>query len=164
MKNIQTLKALEKSMRTTKMDISSVAEVDSHAEFVEWQDAGCPEWEADYAQPEWGQTEEEWPGQLAAVGKGKSKGKGKDGGKATAAMAKVKAKDGKNTAAALAKVGTKARMEAKETREKGEAKATNICIFSIVGSGGTSEKIAQFQVAGRPQHPLKRQRLSHQGL
>ena len=51
MQNIQTLKALEKSMSTTKMDASSVAEVDSHAEFVEWQDAGCPEWAEGHAQP-----------------------------------------------------------------------------------------------------------------
>ena len=41
--NIKMLRDLDKSMASNKMDVSSLAEVVSHAEFVEWQDAGCPE-------------------------------------------------------------------------------------------------------------------------
>ena len=75
---IKTLKALDKSMNSNKMDIGSVAEVEySHAEFVEWQDAGCPdEWDYGYEEPPTnGQyPSEEDPSQLAAFN---SKGKGK---------------------------------------------------------------------------------------
>ena len=75
--SIKKLRALDKSMTPTRMDVSSMAEVDPHAEFVAWQDAGCPEDWGEYAN-DW---TEEWPdetGQLAALGKG-AKGKGKKG-------------------------------------------------------------------------------------
>ena len=74
---IKNLKALDKSMSTNKMDVSSMAEVDTHADFVAWNDAGCPE---DWYKDDQGYGEE--PGQLAALGKGKGgkgKGKGKGG-------------------------------------------------------------------------------------
>ena len=41
--NVKMLGALGKSMASSKMDVISFAEVDSHAEFVDWQDAGCTE-------------------------------------------------------------------------------------------------------------------------
>ena len=41
--SIKMLRDLDKSMSSNTMDVSSFAEVDSHAEAVEWQDAGCPE-------------------------------------------------------------------------------------------------------------------------
>ena len=37
--SVKKLRALDKSMTTTRMDVSSMAEVGSHAEFVAWQDA-----------------------------------------------------------------------------------------------------------------------------
>ena len=39
--NTKVLRDLDKSMTRSKMDVISFAEIDSHAEFVEWQDAGC---------------------------------------------------------------------------------------------------------------------------
>ena len=41
--NIKLLRDLDKSMASNKTDVSSLAETGSHAEFVAWQDAGCPE-------------------------------------------------------------------------------------------------------------------------
>ena len=73
-KNTRMLRDMNKSMASSKMDVSYFTEADLHAEFVEWQDAGCPD---GWGPP--GHYGEEWPEdpeQLAPFAKG-SKGKGK---------------------------------------------------------------------------------------
>ena len=59
----------------------SFAEVEhSHAEFVAWEDAGCPDWGARFEEPA-SEGREENPGHLAAFIKGKRNGKQGEGGK-----------------------------------------------------------------------------------